>query len=122
MTIRIESGGASDLGRILRWLTRHRGEVVMLDATMRVALGSPISGARAVIVSAVVQDDTHPGPQLGGVVRALAGRTEFEPARLVFEGRSPAGLTQQDAEAVATEILERISWLAVDEGPLAAVA
>lgn len=122
MTIRIETGGASDLGRIFRWLTLHRGEVVMLDASRRLALGSPISGARAVIVSAVVEDDAHPGPQLGGVVRALAGRSEFEPAHLVFEGRSPAGLARKDAEAIASAILERISWLAVDERPVAAVA
>ena len=122
MTIRIETDGASDLGRVHHWLTRHRGEVVNLDGTRRLALGTPISGARAVIIAAVVQDDAHPGPQIGGVVRALSNRSDFEPVRLVFEGRSPAGLPREEAEATAMAILERISWLVVDDQSLAEVA
>lgn len=122
MTIRIETDGASDLDRVHMWLTRHRGEVLSLDGSRRLALGTPISGARAVIISAVVQDDAHPGPQLGGVVRALSNRSDFEPVRLVFEGRSPAGLPREDAEAIATAILERIAWLVVDDQPVAEVA
>ena len=122
MTIRIETDGASDLGHTTSWMARHRGEVVRLDATKRLALGNPISGARAVIISAVLQDDGRPGPQLGGVVRALSNRTQSEPVKLVFEGRSPAGLPPKEAEAIATEILERISVLVVDDQPIAEVA
>jgi hypothetical protein len=122
MTIRIETNGASDLFRTQLWLNRHRGGVVRLDGTRRLALGTPISGARAVIIAAVLQDDERPGPQLGGVVRALSNRTESEPVRLVFEGRSPAGLSREEAEATATEVLERISGMVVDDQPLAEVA
>lgn len=121
-TIRIETDGASDLARVHLWLTRNRGQVVRLDDTKRLALGTPISGARAVIVAAVVQDDAHPGPQLGGVVRALSNRTDAEPVKLVFEGRSPTGLPRDEAEAAAAEILERISGLVVDDQPMAEVA
>lgn len=122
MTIRMETDGASDLDRVHVWLTRHRGEVVTLDDTRRLLLGTPISGARAVIIAAAVQDDAHPGTQLGGVVRALANRSDFEPVRLVFEGRSPAGLPREEAEATAMAILERISWLVVDEQPAQPIA
>lgn len=104
-TIRIEAEGTSDLGRVHAWMDQHRGAVVQLDATKRLQLGTPISGARAVIVSAVLQDDARPGPQLGGVVRVLSNPTGVEPARLVFEGRSPAGLTSDEAEAAAAELL-----------------
>jgi hypothetical protein len=122
MTIRIETDGASDLSQTVSWLARHRGEIVRIDDRKRLALGNPISGARAVIIAAVVEDDGHPGPQLGGVVRALSNRTESEPVRLVFEGRSPAGVPQVEAEAIAAEILERISVLVFDDQPMAEVA
>jgi hypothetical protein len=122
MTIRIETTGASDLSRTLLWLKRHRGGVVRLDGTRRLTLGTPIAGARAVIVAAVLQDDERSGPQLGGVVRALSNRTDSEPVRMVFEGRSPAGLSREEAEATATEVLERISGMVVDDQPLAEVA
>ena len=122
MTIRIETDGANDLGETMSWLARHRGEVVRLDGTKRLVLGNPISGARAVIIAAVLQDDGHPGPQLGGVVRALSNRTETEPVRLVFEGRSLAGLPRDEAEAIATKILERISGLVADSEEMAEVA
>lgn len=122
MTIRIETDGASDLSHTASWLARHRGEVVRIDDTKRLALGNPISGARAVIIAAALEDDVRPGPQLGGVVRALSNRTESEPVRLVFEGRSPAGLPRDEAEAMAAEVLERISVLVDDDQPVAEVA
>lgn len=122
-TIRIETDGASDLSQTQSWLGRHRGDVVRIDDSKRLALGTPISGGRAVIVAAVVQDDGRPGPQLGGVVRALSNRTATGPVRLVFEGRSPAGLPRDEAEAIAAEVLERISTLVVDgDQPMAEVA
>jgi hypothetical protein len=122
MTIRIETDGPGDLARITLWLAQHRGKMVQIDDSRRLILGTPITGARAVIVAAVLQDDAHPGPQIGGVVRALANRTDAEPVRLVFEGRSPAGLPRDEAEGIASELLERISSLVVDDRPMAEVA
>src|SRR5919109_4995047 len=122
MTIRIETDGPGDLARITLWLAQHRGKMVQIDDSRRLILGTPITGARAVIVAAVLQDDAHPDPQIGGVVRALANRTDAEPVRLVFEGRSPAGLPRDEAEGIASELLERISSLVVDDRPMAEVA
>lgn len=122
MTIRIETDGATDLSRITLWLAQHRGEMIRIDDSRRLLLGTPITGARAVIVAAVLQDDGRPGPQIGGVVRALANRTDAEPVRMVFEGRSPAGLSREEAERIAAEVLERISGLAVEDLPMAEVA
>ena len=122
MTIRIETGGSSDLTRTMSWLARHRGEVVRLDDNRRVVFGNPISGARAVIVAVTLEDSARPGLHLRGVVRALSNRTEFEPVKLVFEGRSPASLPEDEAAAIATEVLERISGLVVDDEPMAEVA
>lgn len=120
-TIRIETEGSVDLASVYSWMTRHRGQVVALDETRGLALGLPITGARSVLVAAVVQDETRPEPELGGVVRALSNRTDAEPVKLVFEGRSP-GRTRDEAEAIATGILQRISGLVVDDMPLAEVA
>ena len=122
MTIRIETDGASDSARTFTWLARHRGEIVRIDGRRRLALGTPISGARAVIIGAVLQDDDHPGPQLAGMVRVLSNRSEALPVRLVFEGRSPVGWSRRDAEAIATKILERIASLVVLDEPMAEVA
>jgi len=108
-TIRIEADGAGDLSQVYQWFTRHRGSSVELDRTRRLAFGIPITGARAVIVAVTLQDEGTPGPQLGGVVRAISNRTSLEPVRLVFEGRSPAGLERGEAEAMAAEILEVVS-------------
>ena len=83
MTIRIETDGASDLSHVYLWFARHRGQVVRLDDTKGLVLGTPISGPRAVIVAAVLQDDRRPEPRLGGVVRALSNRTDSPPVRLV---------------------------------------
>ena len=122
MTVRVEADGANDLDRVLLWLSQHRGQTVVLDDTRRLALGVPISGARAVIVAAVLQDDGRPGPQLGGVLRAISNRSAAEPARLVFDGRSSGGLTTAEAEALATMVLDRISELVGDDDRIAEVA
>ena len=108
-TIRIETDGAGDLSQVNRWFARHRGGVVELDQTRRLALGIPVTGARAVIVAVTLQDERRPGPELGGVVRAISNRTNLEPVRLVFEGRSPVGLPRSEAEAMATEVLDAVS-------------
>ena len=108
-TIRIETDGTSDLARVYLWLTRHRGQAIELDRTKRLVFGVPISGARAVIVAVSLQDDRRPGAQLGGVMRAISSRVDTDPVRLVFEGRSPGGLTPSEAERVATRILDAIS-------------
>ena len=108
-TIRIETDGTSDLARVYLWLTRHRGQAIELDRTKRLVFGVPISGARAVIVAVSLQDDRRPGAQLGGVMRAISSRVDTDPVRLVFEGRSPGGLTPSEAERVGTRILDAIS-------------
>jgi hypothetical protein len=108
-TIRIEADGATDLSRVHSWLLRHRGQIVELDDSTRLALGVPISGARAVIVAVALQDDHRTGPQLGGVLRALANRTDREPVRLVFDVRSAGGLGSAEAEAAAGTILDGVA-------------
>jgi hypothetical protein len=121
-TIRIETGGTTDLAQVYMWLTRHRGKIIELDRGRRLVFGVPISGARAVIVAVVVQDDAHPGPQMGGVLRALSSRTDAEPVRLVFEGRSPNGRPRSEAEVVAADVLDRISEMIADNDLVAEVA
>lgn len=117
--IRIETDGASDLASVYLWLSRHRGQIVEIDRTKRLTFGVPISGARAVIVAVVLQDDGRPGPQLGGVLRAISNRTDAEPVRLVFEGRSPSGLEPAEAQLLAAEIVDRISeQIAADDAVL----
>src|SRR5438477_11698863 len=108
-TIRIETDGTSDLARVYLWLTRHRGQAIELDRSKRLVFGVPISGARAVIVAVVLQDDSKPGTQIGGVLRAISIRVDTEPVRLVFEGRSPARLSPAAAQAAATRVLEASS-------------
>jgi hypothetical protein len=120
--IRVEADGTTDLARVYLWLSRHRGQVVQLDRGRRLAFGVPISGARAVIAAVVLHDDEHPGTQLGGMVRALANRTNAGPVRLVFEGRSPAQVSGEDARAHATRLLDEISTMVADDEPVAHVA
>lgn len=107
--VRIEIDGPTDLASVYRWLSQRRGQVIELDTNRRLALGVPISGARAVIVAALLQDDTRPGPQLGGVVRALSSQVHAAPVRLAFEGRSPSGLSPEDAQIVAAGVLDAIT-------------
>ena len=108
-TIRIEADGSGDLSQLYEWFTRHRGGIVELDRGRKLAFGIPIVVARAVIVAVTLQDERAPGFQLGGVVRALSNRTNVEPVRLVFEGRSRIGVAPDEAEALATEILDVVS-------------
>jgi hypothetical protein len=121
-TIRIETDGTTDLAHVHMWLARHRGQAIELDRSKRLLFGVPISGARAVIVAISLQDDRRPGTQLGGVMRAISSRIESEPVRLVFEGRSPGGLTPGEAERVATRVLEVISEQIASDGLVENVA
>lgn len=121
-TVRIEADGASDLASVYLWLSQHRGEVVDLDPTRRLTLGVPISGARAVIVAVVLLDDERPGPQLGGVVRALSTSPDLAPVRLVFEGRSPSGLPSDEVQQIAAEMLRAISDQIAGDNAIADVA
>jgi hypothetical protein len=120
--IRVEADGRTDLAHVHLWLSQHRGQVVQLDRSRRLSFGVPISGARAVIAAVVVHDDEQPGTQVGGVLRALANRTDAEPVRLVFEGRSPAQVSREDASASATRLLDEISTLVAEVEPVAHVA
>ena len=69
-----------------------------------------------------LQDGDPSIAQLGGVVRAIANRTESQPVRLVFEGRSPAHLQPADAEAAASQLLGTISRLVTEDETIAEVA
>lgn len=121
-TIRVEADEAHDLARVYLWLSQHRGEVIDLDSTRRLALGVPISGARAVIVAVVLRDGKRSGPELGGVVRALSTSPQVAPVRLVFEGRSPSGLPSNEAVEIAAEMLHAISRQIAGIEPQANVA
>ncbi len=120
--IRTEARGKTDLAHAQHWLSRHRGQVVELNEARQLELGVPITGGRAVLVAVTLQNDGEAAPELGGVVRALAGGSEGEPIRLVFEGRSPARLPQAEAESAASNLLVAISELLAEDDPLAEVA
>lgn len=120
--IRIEGFAGADFGRVHDWLSRHRGQTVELDRTTHVELGVPINGAGAVLVAVTVQDGGSASPAIGGVVRAIAGRHEGEPVRLVFEGRSPARTPNDGAESEAARMLVLISNLLTEDEPVTQVA
>jgi len=120
--IRIEVEGPSDLPRMQEWLSRHRGQTLDLGRTRQLEFGVPISAARAVLVAVTLQDGEGTTTRLGGVVRAIANRSESQPVRLVFEGRSPAHLQPEDAASAASELLGTISRLVAEDEPVAEVA
>jgi len=99
--IRIETDGAGGMDKVYSWLARHRGQVIELDAEQKLRLGVPISGARAVIIAAVL------GNGVGGVLRALSNLTGS--VRLVFEIRSRAGLNADQVRAIGTDALDAIA-------------
>jgi hypothetical protein len=108
-TIRIEADGATEMSRVYRWLADHRGQAVPLTTNRTLTLGAPISGARAVIIAAVLNNG------VGGVLRALANLTG-PPVRFVFDIRSRAGLDADDVRAIGAEALDAISrQIAEDE-------
>ncbi len=107
--VRVQTHAATDLGEVHLWLARYRGTVVELDRGRRVALGAPISGARALISAVVLEEGSRPGAQLGGVLRVLGNPAGTEPVRLEFDGRSPSGLPNGEAHDVAASMLEAIA-------------
>lgn len=113
--IRIEADGRSDMSRVYRWLTSHRGQVVPLDADKTLTLGVPISGARAVIIAAVLNNG------VGGVLRALASLTG-PPIRFVFDIRSRAGLDAGEVRAIGAEALDAISRQIAEDDAVSQVA
>jgi hypothetical protein len=114
-TIRIETDGASDMSRVYRWLANHRGQAVPLDTDRTLTLGVPISGARAVIIGAVLNNG------VGGVLRALANLTG-PPVRFVFDIRSKAGLGADDVRAIGAEALHAISRQIAEDDAVSQVA
>jgi hypothetical protein len=120
--IRIETGAGTDLAHVQEWFSAHRGQQIALDRDRRIELGAPISGARAVLVAVTMQTADASAPELGGVVRALAAGRGGEPALLVFEGRSPAHISDEDARNAAAGVLELISNLAAGRDLVAEVA
>src|SRR5439155_25089346 len=120
--IRIEAPGNADLAHVHDWLSRHRGRTIELDRTKQLEFGVPVTAARAVLIAVTLQDGDGPTPQIGGVVRAIANRNGGDPVRLVFEGRSPAHLSIEDAESEALQMLAAISGLLAEDGPVSQVA
>src|SRR5262252_865459 len=100
--IRIEVDGGNDMTQVYSWLSRNRGQVVSLDGERRVTLGVPISGARAVIVAAVLENG------MGGVLRAVS-HPAGGAARLVFDVRSRGGLEREVVREIGEEVVEAIS-------------
>ena len=101
-TIRVESDDGSELWQVYVWLARHRNQVVALDPDRNLTLGAPISGARAIIVAAVLNTG------VGGVLRALSNLTG-PPVRLVFDIRSRGGLDADEVRAAGANALDSIS-------------
>ena len=99
--IRIESDGASEMSSVYEWLSSHRGQVVPLGREKTVTLGVPISGARAVIIAAVLNNG------VGGVFRALSSLTGS--VRFVFDVRSRGGLDPDQVRVVGGETLDAIA-------------
>ena len=120
--IRMETEAGTDLAHVHKWFSAHRGQQVSLDRERRIELGTPISGARAVLVAVTMQTADGSAPELGGVVRALAPQHGEERALLVFEGRSPAHIPDEDARNAAAGVLELISNLAAGHDLMAEVA
>jgi hypothetical protein len=120
--IRIEAEAGTDLAHVQKWFSANRGQQISVDGQRRIELGAPISGARAVLVAVTMQTSDASAPELGGVVRALARRSDQEPALLVFEGRSPAHIPDEDARTAAAGVLELISNLAAGHELIAEVA
>ena len=100
-TIRIESERATDMSRVYGWLASHRGQVVRLDREKTLTLGTPISGARAVIIAAVLDNG------VGGILRALSSLTGS--VRFVFDVRSRGGLDPDQVRVVGGETLDAIA-------------
>lgn len=100
--IRIEADGGSAMADTYSWFSRHRNQVVALDAHRSVRLGVPISGARAVIVAAVLDNG------IGGVLRALVNLTG-SPIRLVFDVRARGGHGPEEVRSAGAEVLDSIS-------------
>jgi|SRR5690242_16440993 len=113
--IRIEADGTSEMSRVYRWLTSHRGQVVPLDTGRTLTLGVPISGARAVLIAAVLNNG------VGGVLRALANLTG-PPIRLVFDIRARAGLDPGELRVIGAEALDAISRQIAEEDDVSQVA
>jgi hypothetical protein len=114
--IRIEADGPSDLSLVHLWLARHRGEVVELDSEKRLTLGAPISGARAVIVAAVLENG------VGGVLRALENTARNSGVRFVFDVRSTRGLSEAEVRSIGAEVVDEISRQIAEGDPVSKVA
>lgn len=114
-TIRLEADAATEMSEVYLWLTRHRGQVVELQTNRNLTLGVPISGARAVIVAAVLDNG------VGGVLRALSNPSG-PPIRLVFDIRAKGGLEADEVRTVGAETLDAISRQIAGEGLITQVA
>lgn len=114
-TIRVESDDPSEMSQVYVWLIRHRNQVVALDPERNLTLGAPISGARAIIIAAVLNNG------VGGVLRVLSNLTG-PPVRLVFDIRSRGGLDADEVRAAGANALDSISRQIAEEDLISRVA
>ena len=114
-TIRVESDYASEMLQVYAWLIKHRNQVVALDPERNLTLGAPISGARAIIIAAVLNNG------VGGVLRVLSNLTG-PPVRLVFDIRSRGGLDADEVRAAGANALDSISRQIAEEALISKVA
>lgn len=94
------------------WLSQHRGATVALGrrpGILRMGVGLPITGIRAVICAVTLSADGDGSVLLNGTVTVTAGRKAGESARLAFDGGSPARLTRAEATLVAAEMVQALS-------------
>ena len=114
-TIRIEADETVAMPQVYSWLNRHRNDVVTVGPERKLKLGVPISGARAVIIAAVVDSG------IGGMLRALSNLSG-PPVRLVFDIRSKGGRPAEEIRAVGSEVLDSISRQIAEEDLVSRVA
>lgn len=103
------------MSQVSGWLSRHRNQVVPLDSERSVLLGVPVSGARSVLIAALLDNG------IGGVLRVLA-KLGGAPVKLVFDVRSRGGLAPEQVRAVGVVALDSISRQIAEESSASKVA
>jgi hypothetical protein len=121
--IRAERTALTGLPRIYIWLAQHRGATVELPGdSRRLAIGFPLTAARAAICAVSLHNRGDKAPLVSGCLRAIAGPDETEPVRLIFTGRAQARLARGEAETLASEMLDSLAECILFDDLLESVA
>jgi hypothetical protein len=121
--IRAELPAQTSLARIALWLSHHRGTEVELGGHQwQVSVGVPLTAARAAICPIALHTGGDAAALVSGCLRAIANPAISEPARLVFEGRSPTRLTRGEADSAAAEMLSALAERIASDDLLESVA